>query len=127
MALEFYRRGQGKNTRLSSAFALATIAAFGCFRLFEKLDATDLDFAVKALVPAFLFGGICILIYWLSNRPSLADFFISAEGEMKKVNWSSRQEIITSTIIVIAVVIIMASLLGMTDLGFRALFTWFLA
>ncbi len=127
MALEFYRRGQGKNTRLSSAFALATIAGFGCFRLYEKLEATGVNITVFTLVPAFLFVGICILIYWLSNRPSLADFFISAEGEMKKVNWSSRQEIITSTIIVIAVVVIMASLLGTTDLGFRFLFTWFLA
>ena len=82
---------------------------------------------MKFIVPAGLFVAFCVLIYWLVNKPSLADFMIAAEGEMKKVSWSTRQEIMVSTIIVITVVIIMASLLGATDLGFRALFDWLLA
>jgi preprotein translocase SecE subunit len=49
---------------------------------------------------------------------------IAAEGEMKKVSWSSRQEIVSSTTIVIVVVVFMAVLLGVTDLGFRMFFNW---
>jgi preprotein translocase SecE subunit len=45
---------------------------------------------------------------------------------MKNVSWSSRHEIAVSTFIVIIVVIIMAILLGTTDLGFRTFFSWLL-
>ncbi len=51
---------------------------------------------------------------------------VAAEGEMKKVSWSSRKEIAVSTFIVIMVVILMAVLLGVTDLGFKMFFTWLL-
>ena len=60
------------------------------------------------------------------NRVSVADFMIAAEGEMKKVSWSSRKEIAVSTFIVIMVVIIMAVLLGVTDINFKLFFMWLL-
>ena len=74
----------------------------------------------------WLFVILAFLSFWLVNQRSFADFLIAAEGEMKKVSWSSRQEIAVSTFIVIVVVIVMAILLGTTDLGFRTLFTWLL-
>ncbi|OHB67799.1 MAG: preprotein translocase subunit SecE [Planctomycetes bacterium RBG_13_60_9] len=52
----------------------------------------------------------------------MADFLVAAEGELKKVNWSSRKEIAVSTIVVIIVVIAMAVLLGATDLVFSMVF-----
>jgi preprotein translocase subunit SecE len=123
MGLHIYKRGQGKNTRLSSALIAAAIVGIGCLQLYKKLDGTELNEWVIYFVPAGLFAILGYLVFWLINKPSLADFMISAEGELKKVSWSSRQEIIVSTIIVIAVVIIMAGLLGATDLMFRTLFT----
>jgi preprotein translocase SecE subunit len=51
---------------------------------------------------------------------------MAADGEMKKVSWSSKQEITVSTFVVIVVVIIMAILLGTTDIGFSAFFAWLL-
>jgi preprotein translocase subunit SecE len=71
-----------------------------------------------------LFLVLAYLIYWVVNRPSIADFMINAEGEMKKVSWSTRQEITVSTIIVIVVVLIMATLLGTTDFAFSLFFDW---
>ncbi len=126
MVFVIYKRGQGKHTRLCSAFTAAIIAGLGCWRLYEKLQATDLGLWVETMVPAGLFAVFALLIFWLANKPSVADFMIVAEGEMKKVSWSSKQEIAVSTSIVIAVVIIMAILLGTTDLGFRTFFVWLL-
>ncbi len=126
MVFGIYKRGQGKYTRLCSAFATAIIAGLGCWRLYEKLQATDLGLWVETMVPAGLFAVSALLIFWLANKPSVADFMIAAEGEMKKVSWSSKQEIAVSTFIVIAVVIIMAVLLGATDIGFNRFFTWIL-
>jgi preprotein translocase subunit SecE len=78
------------------------------------------------MVPAGLFIGLCLLFFWLVNKPTIADFLISAEREMKKVSWSSRKEIAVSTFIVIVVVIVMASLLGVTDFSFQLFFMWLL-
>jgi preprotein translocase subunit SecE len=74
-----------------------------------------------------LFVILSLLIFWLVNKPSVANFMIAAEGEMKKVSWSSRQEIVVSTSIVIVVVIVMATLLGTTDFGFTLFFNWLLS
>lgn len=78
------------------------------------------------MVPVCLFLAMAILIYWFLNKPSIVDFMISSEGEMKKVSWSSRSEIATSTFIVIMVVVFMAVLFWFVDLVFRMFFMWLL-
>ena len=127
MVFDIYKRGQGKYTRLCSAFGIAIIVGLGCLQLYKKMQAGDLGLWVETMVPAGLFVILALLIFWLVNKPSLANFLIAAEGEMKKVSWSSRQEIAVSTLIVIVVVIVMAVLLGTTDIGFRTFFTWLLS
>ena len=122
MLTKIYKPGQGKYTRLCSGFVVATIVALGCWRLYQKLNAGDLNLWVVTLVPVVVFGVFAALIYWLLNKPVLADFLIAAEGELKKVNWSSRQEVFVSTIVVIVVVIAMAVLLGATDMVFQLVF-----
>lgn len=132
MIFKIYKRGQGKYTRLSSAFIAAVIVGLGCLRLFRQLEAASLGLSNRAtmwiatMVPAGLFVILALLIFWLVNKRSVADFLIAAEGEMKKVSWSSRQEIMVSTSIVIVVVIVMAALLGTTDFGFTMFFGWLL-
>ncbi len=122
MSLEIYKKGQGKHTRLWTGLMLAAVCGLGCMQLYNKLEAKDYNMWVETLIPAIVFLGLSALIFWLVNKPNIADFMIAAEGELKKVSWSSRQEITTSTIIVIVVVILMAALLGATDLGFSLLF-----
>jgi preprotein translocase SecE subunit len=131
MVFDIYKRGQGKNTRLCSGFAVALMVGLGCLRLYDKLEAaswwglsTKANMWVATMVPAGLFVGLALLIFWLVNKASVADFLIAAEGEMKKVSWSSREEITVSTIIVIIVLVTMAILLGTTDIGFKLFFDW---
>ncbi|MBN1804510.1 MAG: preprotein translocase subunit SecE [Sedimentisphaerales bacterium] len=126
MIFTIYKRGQGKYTRLCSAFAIAIIVGLGCLQLYNRLQATELGLWIETMVPAGLFVVLAFFISWLMNKPSVADFMIAAEGEMKKVSWSSKQEIAVSTFIVIVVVILMALLLGATDLIFNWFFTWLL-
>ncbi len=126
MIFTIYKRGQGKYTRLCSAFAAAIIVGLGCLKLYQRLQATDLGLWIETMIPAGLFVVLALFISWLMNKPSVADFMIAAEGEMKKVSWSSRQEIAVSTFIVIVVVVLMAMLLGATDITFNRFFTWLL-
>ena len=126
MRLNIYKKSQGKYTRLCSAFGAALIVALGCLRLFSRLQAGDLSLWAETMIPAGLFVAFCILIFWLVNKVSIADFLISAEGEMKKVSWSSRKEIAVSTFVVVVVVVLMAVLLYFTDMSFQLFFSWLL-
>jgi preprotein translocase SecE subunit len=123
MIFGIYKPGQAKYTRLGSAFGFGTVVVLGCLLLYQKLDGADLGLWVSTMVPVGVCAGFAVLIFWLSSRPSVADFLIAAEGEMKKVNWSSRKEIAVSTFIVIVLVVVMAVLLGTADICFKLFFT----
>lgn len=122
MLTRIYKPGQGKYTRLGTGFTVALVVAFGCWRLYAMLEATDLSVWVTSLVPVAFFAALAGVTYWLLNKPTVVDFMIAAEGELKKVNWSSRKEVAVSTLVVIIVVFIMAALLGTTDLVFSLIF-----
>jgi preprotein translocase subunit SecE len=122
MVFDVYKRGQGKYTRLCSGFGVALIVGLGCLQLYKKLQAWDLGLWTVTMVPAGLFVVLGILIFWLVNKPSVADFMIASESEMKKVSWSTWKEIWVSTFIVIVLVILLAVFLGVTDLGFQMIF-----
>ena len=124
MGLSVYKRGQGKYTRMVSAFGGAAIVAIGCLQLYRTLDAADIGLWVETMVPVGLFIALSVLMMWMVNKPNIADFMISAEGEMKKVNWSTRQEVMVSTVVVISVVIILAVLLGVSDFVLQLSVAW---
>jgi preprotein translocase SecE subunit len=121
-----YKAGQGKYTRLCSGIGVAVVIGLGCLRLYNMLEAADLGLWVERMVPAVLFVALSALTLWLINKPTIADFMIAAEGEMKKVNWSSRREVAFSTLIVIIVVVFLALIIGFTDTIFQLFFGWLL-
>ena len=122
MAFKIYKRGQGYYTRLYTAITIFVIATFGCYALYGKLKGASIW--IETLVPTAVCVAFGLFGYWLVNKPNVADFMISAEGEIKKVSWSSRKEIIASTIIVVCVVLTMAGLLWITDMTFQMLFRY---
>ena len=120
MGFKLYKRGQGYQTRLWSGLISFTVVVIGCYRLYRELLVYNI--LLYSLVPI----GVCILlgglIYWLVNKPTVADFMIAAEGELKKVSWSSRREIVVSTFVVICVVVVLGVILLIADFVFRYLF-----
>jgi preprotein translocase subunit SecE len=121
MSLTIYKRGQGYHTRLWSALSLFLIVAIGCYRLYLKLYSPD-DIWICTGIPAAICAGLAFLIFWLVNKPNIADFLIAAEGEIKKVSWASRRELVASTTIVIGVVLCMGFMLVGVDFAFRTFF-----
>jgi len=83
---------------------------------------TDIRLYVQAgmAVAMMLVGGG--LLWWVLNKPRVADFLIATESEMRKVNWPTSSEIIGSTWVVICGTILMAVLLFVVDIGFALLF-----
>ena len=58
MLTKIYKPGQGKYTRLvHRVHGCIAIVAFGCWRLYEKLDSTDLNLWVVSLVPVIVLAG----------------------------------------------------------------------
>lgn len=103
-------------TRLWTAIACFIIAAYGCWVLHLKLQAAFDSIWIETMVPAAVCAVCAAVIAWLSNKPVVADFLIAAEGEIKKVSWSTRKEIVSSTAVVITVVALLAVGLGIWDL-----------
>ena len=127
MALEIYKKGQGFYTRAGTALGTSILTALGCWSLYRKLEGitgmkTEIRMLVQAGVPLFVFLVIIWIIYKVLNKPRVADFMIATEGEMKKVSWSSKKEIFTSTKVVIYTVIFLAMMLFAVDFCFRFMF-----
>jgi len=127
MKLEFYKKGQGYYTRLGTAVGAGLLIILGCLALYHKLEGiTGLEDSVKiwvqAGIPAILFLVLSWLVFRTLNTPKYADFLIATEGEMKKVSWSTRKEIVTSTKVVIVTVILMAVFLAVVDFFFQIVF-----
>ena len=121
--LEIYKRGQGKYTRLGTIIAVMFVATIGAYLLSLELSTISAVW-VRYAVPTLVWIGVGVLILWLANRPSSADFLIATESEMKKVSWSSKKEIIGSTKVVIIFMVVIASILFGVDFMFVALFKY---
>jgi preprotein translocase subunit SecE len=57
-----------------------------------------------------------------SRKPNVIQaFFRETVGELKKVSWPSRREVMQLTVIVLVVMVAMGAILGLTDGGARLL------
>jgi preprotein translocase SecE subunit len=124
---DVYKPGQGFHTRVWSGVAAGALVLWFAFFLYEKLGAVATDartarlWQVGTLVAVIVIFGL--LGYWiLALNRKVCDFLIATEGEMKKVNWSSRKDIIGSTKVVVLMVLFMGSLLFVVDLTFMTFF-----
>jgi preprotein translocase subunit SecE len=127
MALSIYKPGQGYYTRMLSAVGVGVIVLSGVAWLWEKMTTIDaipedqeLYFQAGMAVGVIAFFGA--LVYFILNKPRIADFMIATEAEMKKVNWPSKKEIIGSTWVVICGTAFIAILLFCINIGFAELF-----
>lgn len=70
---------------------------------------------VGVLCGAVVFVAGSILTWWLCNYPRFIDFIIDTEGEMKKVSWPSRDDLIRSTLIVLIFIAVFAGFMFGAD------------
>jgi preprotein translocase SecE subunit len=124
--LSVYKPGQGYYTRMGTVIGVALLSLLGIQWAWEYLEAIRIGSINSRYVAAG--GGIVIgavitwFTYWLVFlKPASVEFLIATEGEMKKVNWSTRREIVGSTMAVITTTLIIAVFCYGIDLAF----TWF--
>lgn len=123
---ELYKRGQGYYTRSGTAVGAAVLILAGAHFLHQRLvfesNATWTSW-VRIGIPLAFVVSLGVLTWWLLGvKRSTCDFLIATEGEMKKVSWSSRRELIGSTKVVIMFTVLLAMILFAVDLIFMAFF-----
>ncbi len=114
-----YKKSQGRVTRQVTC-AFVWLAFFiGAWRAWATMGGGS---SLRYLVA----GGMLLLGLWLGyrlvNMSQFADFLIAVEAEMNKVSWPSRGELIRSSVVVIFVIFLLATVLFAYDLVWRSLF-----
>lgn len=118
-----YKKGQGYWTRMGTAGAAALVGALVIFNMYQYLPSLGLTDSRNITIAAVIFGVLYALgVYSLMNRPTNAEFMIATDSEMKKVNWTSRRELIGSTKVVVGFMLLVAALLYVIDLVFQTFF-----
>jgi preprotein translocase subunit SecE len=117
-----YKKGQGYWTRMGTVAGVALIGAMtGDFLWNQRINLGLSERGGYILVGVF---GIiyALLAFHLINRPGSVDFLIATDSEMKKVNWTSKKDLIGSTRVVILFMFVVAVVLFVYDLFFHTIF-----
>ena len=128
MSSVIYKPGQGYWTRLMSAVGWGVVVAFASLWVWNQFASIAVPeeavyYQGIGASAILLIGGV-VLYYLIYIRRRSSEFLIATDGEMRKVNWSTRREIIGSTWVVIAISVIIAAILWATDIVFGLFFTW---
>lgn len=124
-----YKPGQGYWVRLMSAYGFGAIVALGLVWFWKEMDGVSM-FGLEPtyvrvgamLIAALVFGWLGWMI--IGTRKKTVEFLIATEGEMRKVNWSSKREIDLSTRAVIGLTIMTAAYCWAFDIVFASIFRW---
>ncbi len=117
-----YKRSQGKIARQFTFAAMALAVAVGAWKYSESQAGTSavMQYAVPL---AALAAGLWIS-FRIVNIPRFADFLISVEAEMNKVQWPGRSELWRASVVVIVVIFFLAAMLFMYDFVLKYIFSW---
>ncbi|MDB5300084.1 MAG: preprotein translocase, SecE subunit [Phycisphaerales bacterium] len=132
-----YKKGQGYWTRMGTVIGLGLVCAFTAYNLYAyiptflpspsgtspaEVKASQVLHTQIALAVAGGFVlGFFLLCWKLMNKPTNVDFLIATDSEMKKVNWTSRKELIGSTKVVVIFMFLVALFLFGVDQIFGVL------
>ncbi len=122
-----YKKGQGYWTRMMSGIAAGLLIFMGASWLWKTMNQVRIGSIeavyVQAGAAVIFISVLAVLGYYLiALHKKVVDFLIATEGEMKKVNWSTRREIIGSTWVVISLTFIVAAIIAFLDTGYSMIF-----
>jgi len=102
--------------------SVAEIDRVNALNVEGQTHAVSLARLIAVISAAVVVLGGAALTHLLINKPKNADFLIATDSEMRKVNWTSRAELIGSTKVVIGFMFFIAFLLFAMDITFAYLF-----
>ncbi len=128
--LRIYKPGQGYYIRMGTVIGAGVLVLWGALFMLDELSGllnpnAGYYHPVRYGAAVTFIVALGAVMYWVVglNR-KVNDFFIATEGEMKKVNWSTRQEVVRSTKVVIVTVVLMGVFLFIADVLFMEFFSF---
>ena len=121
LAAGVYKRNQGRLARQLTVLAMWLLIFIGCYQL-STVALAGLDAPIRLGVPLVLAAVGAWCAYRAANYPPFADFLVSVEAEMAKVSWPTRDEVWRATMVVIAVMVLLAVLLFAFDFLWQEIF-----
>ena len=119
MALKVYKPGQGYWTRMVSVISFGALTLAGihwlCQGQLKGVGGDNSLYIQSGVAVALIALGGWVLFHFIGAKPASCDFLIATEGEMKKVNWPNRREVIGSTWIVVCCLILLTTILFLSD------------
>jgi preprotein translocase SecE subunit len=129
MSEAIYKSGQGYWTRMMSAAALGLLAVLGALWIWDRWGTAaqndrTVQYIVLAVALAFM-AAVGVAMWWyLAHNHRSVEFLIATEGEMKKVNWSTKREIFGSTGVVIFTMMVISFFCFICDQLFALAFLY---
>jgi preprotein translocase subunit SecE len=118
------KKGQGYWTRMGTAAGAVLIGAFTVQFIYLQRDVFHIGDEGGLLCCAIFALVYGLGVYYFMNRGASVDFLIATDSEMKKVNWTSRQELLGSTKVIILFMFVIAAYLFAMDILFGYIFYW---
>lgn len=112
MGLSVYKKGQGTAAR-GLAGVLAVLVGGWAARSMYYHGLTGTFGLVMTTLTALFLGGLPLYLVLFHRR--VVDILIETQQEIRKVAWSSRSEVIGSTIVVVFVVALLSMFILVTD------------
>jgi preprotein translocase subunit SecE len=108
-----YKPMQGWYARLYTAIGLGVVAAAGVWRVW--IASEDYTPLWRLGIPTVLGLAMGWLIFRVVHFPPFAEFLVATEAEMNKVSWTSKDDLVRATTVVLVTVLLMAIYLFVVD------------
>ena len=132
MALTPYKLNQGVYARGVAGMAMLVLALLASVRLFELIGGEGAP-AVAGVPAAYLWAAllfmviavvVCVFTFGVqtgvrgldAKSRSFVDLLVDTQSELQKVSWPSREELRSSTVVVLVFILILGAFIYMVDL-----------
>jgi preprotein translocase subunit SecE len=113
VSTDLYKPIQGRYARLYTGLGLGLIVAAGAYQVWQaSMEYTP---AWRFGLPAVFAAILGWVVFRLIHFPPFADFLIATEAEMNKVSWTTKDDLIRATTVVLVTVLFMALFLFLVD------------
>lgn len=119
--VDWQLQGEAQRSQIEALRAqdgqIATISGGGV----RGVPVIERIYVQGGMVVLMVLLGATVIVYFVAIKKGSVDFLIATDGEMRKVNWSTRKDVINSTWVVIGA----SALLGLYLFGFDFIFQFF--
>jgi preprotein translocase subunit SecE len=111
--VDMYKPMQGWYARVYTAVGLGVVVAAGAWKISES--TLEYPLLWRFGLPAAFAAILGWIVFRIVHFPPFAEFLIATEAEMNKVSWTSKDDLIRATTVVLTTVVLMAVFLFLVD------------